>query len=222
MANLGPLLSGISLQNFEDYKSHSVWNQGYETLSILFFSETGSLIGKPLLFTQYRMDSVQISLPAIKLCAIRKKAKTAIAFHNHPSGNSLPSDQDRWTTLRIKAALLEIDCDLLDHFIIWKDPSGQNQMNAIYEYGLPVNSPECGPYLLPGDCVFVDPQPSTTPPKSDSPLLCLGPFGKLFRFVKLVPGGYELFTKNDLYPSIVVPAESISFHKLRSLSRSLC
>jgi DNA repair protein RadC len=41
-----------------------------------------------------------------------------IPAHNHPSGNLIPSDNDRNITMRIKEASHYMDLTLLDHLII--------------------------------------------------------------------------------------------------------
>ena len=60
---------------------------------------------------------------------IRIVAKTAldslginvIFVHNHPSGNILPSDQDKAITERLKKGLALLDIQVLDHVIIIPD-----------------------------------------------------------------------------------------------------
>ena len=45
-------------------------------------------------------------------------AAAVIAAHNHPSGNTRPSTEDRQLTERLKAALALLDIRLHDHFIV--------------------------------------------------------------------------------------------------------
>lgn len=49
--------------------------------------------------------------------ALRYNAAAVIIAHNHPSGETNPSDADRRITQRIKEALSTVDINLLDHFI---------------------------------------------------------------------------------------------------------
>lgn len=52
--------------------------------------------------------------------ALRVNAAAALAFHNHPSGISEPSQADERITRRIKSAFELVDIRLLDHLIIGK------------------------------------------------------------------------------------------------------
>lgn len=53
----------------------------------------------------------------IKFC-VEHLASSAIVFHNHPSGNKMPSQADKKITEKIKLALSYCDITLLDHLII--------------------------------------------------------------------------------------------------------
>ncbi|MES2682919.1 MAG: DNA repair protein RadC [Pseudomonadota bacterium] len=50
--------------------------------------------------------------------ALRLGATAVVFAHNHPSGNSEPSMQDRLITERLKAALATIDVRVVDHFVV--------------------------------------------------------------------------------------------------------
>lgn len=53
--------------------------------------------------------------------AVEMLAKGVIVFHNHPSGNRLPSNGDKEITQKLKNGLSFLDIDLLDHIIIAPD-----------------------------------------------------------------------------------------------------
>ena len=53
--------------------------------------------------------------------AIKNRSISVILFHNHPSGNTSPSEDDIETTKRLKKALNICDIQLLDHVIISKE-----------------------------------------------------------------------------------------------------
>ena len=53
--------------------------------------------------------------------AIRRSASGMILVHNHPSGNCMPSQNDRQVTQRLKQAGEIIGIDVIDHIIIGKD-----------------------------------------------------------------------------------------------------
>jgi DNA repair protein RadC len=50
--------------------------------------------------------------------ALRYGAYTAIAFHNHPSGNSRPSSLDQALTKRLREAGESLGVKLTDHIIV--------------------------------------------------------------------------------------------------------
>ena len=50
--------------------------------------------------------------------ALVSNAKSIIIAHNHPSGNVIPSEQDKMATAKLKKAGEVLDIKLLDHIII--------------------------------------------------------------------------------------------------------
>jgi DNA repair protein RadC len=48
-------------------------------------------------------------------------ASGVILVHNHPSGNTTPSENDKKITDKIQNACKYLDCSLLDHIILTKD-----------------------------------------------------------------------------------------------------
>jgi len=53
--------------------------------------------------------------------ALQSAASSIILAHNHPSGNTNPSDSDVAVTEKIRKACGYLDINLLDHFIITSD-----------------------------------------------------------------------------------------------------
>lgn len=51
----------------------------------------------------------------------KKKAVCGIVFHNHPSGNMEPSEEDKDTTKQLESAFNVCGYTLLDHIIVSKD-----------------------------------------------------------------------------------------------------
>lgn len=62
--------------------------------------------------------------------ALLSNANSVIAFHNHPSGDVSPSEQDLLVTDRLKEAGNILGIDLLDHIII-----GDNSFISLKEKG---------------------------------------------------------------------------------------
>ena len=50
--------------------------------------------------------------------ALALKASTLILAHNHPSGNTAPSDEDRMVTTHILTVMIAMGIGVLDHIII--------------------------------------------------------------------------------------------------------
>ena len=63
--------------------------------------------------------------------ALQKNAVTIVILHNHPSGDPTPSQEDIFTTKRIKNAGDLIGIELLDHIII-----GNNCYISFREQGM--------------------------------------------------------------------------------------
>ncbi|MBA4302204.1 MAG: DNA repair protein [Cyclobacterium sp.] len=63
-------------------------------------------------------SSVVCDVKIILAVALKGMASSIILSHNHPSGNSAPSEQDLRLTGRVKNACKEMDIELLDHLII--------------------------------------------------------------------------------------------------------
>lgn len=59
-----------------------------------------------------------VDVKKIARLAIENHAVGIILAHNHPSGNTQPSEQDRALTKKIKAALELFDITVLDHLIV--------------------------------------------------------------------------------------------------------
>jgi len=54
----------------------------------------------------------------IAIKVLEKEAANIILAHNHPSGETMPSNSDRAVTKKLQTALSALDIDILDHIII--------------------------------------------------------------------------------------------------------
>ena len=59
-----------------------------------------------------------VNIRQILQSALLQNATALIVCHNHPSGNTEPSQQDRQVTTKIKSAAKLLDIQLLDSFVI--------------------------------------------------------------------------------------------------------
>lgn len=67
------------------------------------------------------IDKTLVDVRLICKYAILNNSTKVIVAHNHPSGNLVPSEQDKNITKKIKESLALLDIELLDHLIIHHD-----------------------------------------------------------------------------------------------------
>jgi len=88
-----------------------------EQFVALFLNQANKIIG----FYHHSTGAINATMVDIELVAavaLKTLAKAVIISHNHPSGNTIPSDADKTLTRRLKEALKLFDIALLDHLII--------------------------------------------------------------------------------------------------------
>ncbi|GIV28302.1 MAG: hypothetical protein KatS3mg027_2116 [Bacteroidia bacterium] len=71
--------------------------------------------------TKGNIDRTLVDVRLICKYALLNNSTKVMVAHNHPSGNLMPSEEDKVITKRIKDALKLLDIDLLDHLIIFQD-----------------------------------------------------------------------------------------------------
>ncbi len=59
-----------------------------------------------------------VDVKLVLAAALKSNSTSMILAHNHPSGNLLPSEQDKRLTARIKEAGRILDIPVLDHLIV--------------------------------------------------------------------------------------------------------
>ncbi|MDG2632475.1 DNA repair protein RadC [Vibrio parahaemolyticus] len=67
------------------------------------------------------IDSASVYPREVVKLVLEKNASAVIFSHNHPSGDSTPSQADRRITERLKSALELIDVRVLDHIVVGND-----------------------------------------------------------------------------------------------------
>ncbi|BFM44012.1 JAB domain-containing protein [Flavobacterium sp. CFS9] len=97
------------------------WNKGkidyFEQFKILFLNHSFKVLGL------YEMSSGGITGTIVDLrmifsAALKANATNIMIAHNHPSGNTSPSEADKHMTAKIRQAGEVLDIKLLDHLII--------------------------------------------------------------------------------------------------------
>lgn len=77
------------------------------------------------------IDSCSVYPREVVKATIELNARAVILAHNHPSGDSEPSNADRRITSRLQDALGLIEVRVLDHLVVGKD-----EMTSFAEKGL--------------------------------------------------------------------------------------
>lgn len=91
--------------------------QIYESFFILLLNRNNKTIGYAKI-SQGGITGTVVDTKIICKYAIDALASGVILCHNHPSGNTHPSDADLQITDKVKKALLICDTNLLDHIIL--------------------------------------------------------------------------------------------------------
>lgn len=103
---------------YEHYK-YLLNKTSQENFYIIYLNNQNYII-KDELLSLGNDDSVNINIRFICQKVLESKAKKVILIHNHPEGNSTPSNNDLKMTVAIKDALNLIGIKLLDHIVIGK------------------------------------------------------------------------------------------------------
>lgn len=91
---------------------------GHEELWCLPLDARSRLIGEPRVVSRGDVDGTEAGPRAFFRTALRAGAVTAIAVHNHPTGDVEPSAADRLVTRRLVEAGRHLDLHLVDHLVI--------------------------------------------------------------------------------------------------------
>lgn len=100
-----------------DYMKHHFERLDHEEFWILLLSQSGRPI-REVKIAQGGVSATTVDIKLILRAAIENLASSMILFHNHPSGNSTPSQQDDNLTKRIKDAATLVDTRINDHIIV--------------------------------------------------------------------------------------------------------
>lgn len=88
-----------------------------EVFGVLWLNSAHRVMRHETLFTGTLASCMVYPREVIK-SALAVNAAACIVYHNHPSGNMLPSAADDVTTDNLKKALDVVQVKLLDHFIL--------------------------------------------------------------------------------------------------------
>ena len=95
---------------------------GSEGVFVLPLDEDRCVLSEPVLVSLGTSSVTTAVQPSeVFAAALRAGAKSIIVAHNHPSGNTVPSAQDRELTAALKKLGEALDVVVLDHLIVGKD-----------------------------------------------------------------------------------------------------
>jgi DNA repair protein RadC len=92
----------------------------YESFFILLLNRSNNTVGWAKI-AQGGVASVSVDIKIIAKYAVDSLASAVILAHNHPSGQTKPSQSDINLTKKVKEALTIFDCQVLDHIILTED-----------------------------------------------------------------------------------------------------
>ena len=92
-------------------------NHPDEQFTVMFLNNRHSLIAHDVMF-HGTIDGASVHPRVVVRRALEHNAAAVIFCHNHPSGESTPSQADYRITTRLKEALALVDVRVLDHFIV--------------------------------------------------------------------------------------------------------
>ncbi|MCP2075215.1 UNVERIFIED_ORG: DNA repair protein RadC [Pseudomonas lini] len=112
-----------------DYLKAMLRHEPHEVFGCLFLDSRHRVLAYESLF-HGSIDSASVYPRQVVKRALAHNAAALILCHNHPSGNTEPSQADRVLTDRLQEALELIDVRVLDHFIV-----GDGEPLSMAEYG---------------------------------------------------------------------------------------
>ncbi|MCW8274488.1 DNA repair protein RadC [Pseudomonas sp. PCH199] len=116
-------------QAVRDYLKAMLRHEPHEVFGCLFLDSKHQVLTFEALF-RGSIDNTSVHPREVVKRALAHNAAALILCHNHPSGNTDPSQADRLLTKRLQKALELIDVRVLDHFII-----GDGDPLSMAEYG---------------------------------------------------------------------------------------
>ena len=129
-ASAKDMLSFSSPDTIARYYMEDLRHEKQEIMKLLMLNSKSMLIGECDI-SKGTVNASLITPRELFIEALQKNAVAIIIMHNHPSGDPSPSQEDIYTTTRIKEAGNLIGIQLLDHIII-----GNNCYISFREQGM--------------------------------------------------------------------------------------
>ena len=103
-----------------DYLRSTMGYLAVEEFHVLYFDVHQTLL-KDEVLQRGTIDNVVPYMRELVQSVLENKAKRVIIAHNHPSGNTTPSEADIKMTKTIQNVLSAIEVEMLDHIIVGKN-----------------------------------------------------------------------------------------------------
>ncbi len=117
MKNQDVLSSPEAVIEFSRVKLSGLSNEAF---MVIYINVKNEVMDYALLH-EGTLDNVVVYPRRIVETALSKHASGVILVHNHPSGNPMPSREDKMLTKEIADAASSLDIRVLDHLIVGKD-----------------------------------------------------------------------------------------------------
>ena len=95
--------------------------QAHEVFGVLWLDPHCRLIEDEVMVEGTRQQA-HMDVRKFMRSALHHNADGAVLYHNHPSGDPEPSDQDKKLTGQLAELLEQMDCTLYDHIIVGNGP----------------------------------------------------------------------------------------------------
>ncbi len=109
-----------SSQDVFEYFQPFLTDLPHEEFYVLFLNKSNKILGQQQI-SKGGIASTIIDVKIILKSALESLASSIILAHNHPSGNTLPSDSDKKITQKLIDSASLIDVEILDHIILGDD-----------------------------------------------------------------------------------------------------
>lgn len=104
-------------EKFGEYFKNRLYGYSDEVVFAMFLDNSHKMISCDLLFVG-DMSSVNVNSKTVIELALKHKASSIALAHNHPHGNSTPSEGDVRATKALKSDLKIINVKLVEHIIV--------------------------------------------------------------------------------------------------------
>lgn len=113
-----------------EYLHATMRDRKREVFKVLFLNKANRIIDEADIF-EGTIDEATVHPRELVKAALDRHAAAIILVHNHPSGRTEPSPEDRTITAKLQSACLAVSIKVLDHVIV-----GDNSCFSFNERGL--------------------------------------------------------------------------------------